>query len=386
MTSSTVVVGAGVLGVSAAWHLAEAGERVLLVDREGPAAGTSRHGAGIVSHLAWHPLNVALILESARVFRELTKEAAGEEAFRFIECGSATLVSAKQEERLRELAALQRAAGARVDLVPPERIPDVAGLQEIRTDDLALAACCPDDGWGSPPRYAAAALSRFLAAGGEYRQARVDGLRVEGGRVTGVLLDGAFERADRVLVAGGVWAAGVLAASGLPLPVRAYRTQATIARVDLAAPPAILHDGIQGFYLRPDAPGQILAGNGTTTKAENPDAVKTEADTAFMVLTRQRLLHRFPRLAALEAVRAWAFVDAATPDRHPLVGADPRVEGLHLLVGGNGFGFMRSPALGAAVASLVLGEKPPVDLLAFRPGRFEGRWADDFAIAEGFTL
>lgn len=390
MRDGTIVVGAGVFGASVARALAEAGERVLLVDREGPGTGTSRLGAGIVSHLAWHPLNVRLIAESARAFEALTREAQGPGDFAFTRTGSATLVAADKVERLRELAALQRAAGARVDLVAPDRLAALPGLSRIRTDDVAAAACCPDDGWGAPPLYAQAAAARAEGAGATVRRGRIDGLRIEAGAVRGILLDGAPLAASRVVVTGGIWSAGLLAACGLPIPVRAYRTQAARWRLqgDAAAePPAILHDAILGFYLRPDAaPGTLLAGNGTTTRPEDPLAFKREADDAFLALTRKRLRWRFPALTGLEVLGAWAGLDSGTPDRHPLAGPDPRAAGLHLLVGGNGFGFMRAPALGAAVAARVLGEKPAIDLTPFAPARFQGREAEPFTLAEGFTL
>ena len=79
-------------------------------------------------------------------------------------------------------------------------------------------------------------------------------------------------------------------------------------------------------------------------------------------------------------------ISLRTPDRHPLLGPDPRLPGLHLAVGGNGFGFMRAPALGDALAAQILGEAPRRDVAAFAPARFEGAWADAFEVQEGFTL
>lgn len=390
MAGGVVVVGAGVFGATVARHLAEAGERVTLVDREGVGSGASRLGAGVVSHLAWHPLNVRLIAESARRFEALTKAPEGPEPFVFSRTGSATLVAPHQVARLRELADVQRGAGARVDLVPPEQLPRVPGLASARVDDVALAAVCPEDGWGHPARYTHDTARLAERAGARIRKGRVDGIRLEEGRVRGVLVDGAPLDAAQVVVTGGTWSAAVLTRSGLPVPVRAYRTQAARFRLEGDAarePLAVMHDGIQGFYLRPDTgDATLLAGNGTTTHPENPELFKREADDAFRDLTRRRLRWRFPRIGGLTEVGAWAGLDAATPDRHPLAGPDPRAEGLHLLVGGNGFGFMRSAALGACVAALALGRAPPVDIAPFAPARFQGREGDPFAIAEGFTL
>ena len=146
----------------------------------------------------------------------------------------------------------------------------------------------------------------------------------------------------------------------------------------------MLHDVAQGCYLRPGAPGELVAGNGTTTRPEDPDDWRREADPAFVEGALRRVRARMPTLAQSQAGEAWAGLDAATPDRLMLAGPAPGAEGLWLLVGGNGHGFMRAPAAGEALAALLLGATPRIDLSTYAPGRFVG--AGPFAVREGYTI
>jgi sarcosine oxidase subunit beta len=333
-------------------------------------------------------LNVRLILASIARFRVLSHAArARGHPFRFRETGSATLVPVGKEERLREQAVLQKREGAEVHVVGSEAASRLPGLGSVNLSDVGAVAWSPRDGWGLPPAYAdlVLALAREKGAAVSFNEDAV-ALDVAGGRARGVRLGGgrALE-ADAVVVAGGAWTAGVLADAGLPVPLQAYRTQTCLFQ-GVESPPAILHDALQGMYLRPDEPGRALVGNGTTTRPESPARWKAEADPEFVAASERRLVARVPSARGAVPVASRAGLDSATPDRHPLAGRDPRVEGLHLLVGGNGFGFMRSPALGASLAALVLGRRPPEDLAPFAPARFAGAEKDPFEIREGFVL
>lgn len=363
------VVGAGVLGSSVAYELARAGAQVTLVDAGGPAAGTSARGAGLVCEGMWHSTSLALVLRSMDIFREADVG--------FTPTGSTTLVPAGLVEPARRMAAFQRHHGAEVREVDP------ATLEGVRTDDVALALRYPRDGWAHPPRLCERRWAEIGEAGGEVVRAPA-ALRREGARVR-LEVAGRAREADAVVLAAGVWTRALLRQAGLDAPLAAYRTQAQRFAVPSERALPMLHDAVQGFYLRPGAPGEILVGNGTTTTPEDPDAFRREADPAFREACERRLAHRFPGLRAAPG-EAWAGVDAATPDRLMLAGPHPDAPEVWLLAGGNGHGFMRAPAAGEALAARMLGSKPRVDLAPLDPARFAGRLGEPFAIREGYTL
>lgn len=379
------VVGAGVMGVAAAAGLVRGGAEVTLVEGAGTGAGTSSRGAGLVCEGMWHATSLALARRSMVLLADLAREAeARGHPFRFHVVGSSTLLPEALVPAARRLAAFQRAGGAEVRTLSPAQAQGLPRHEGVRLDDAAEVLHYPRDGWALPRLYAEALDLALQEAGMRHLRGRAR-LRRDGARVA-VEVDGDPLDADAVVVAAGVDSRAILRGAGLDAPLLAYRTQAMrYAHPDAHGAP-ILHDAVQGFYLRPGPQGQLLAGDGTTTTPEDPAAWRREADEGFVRSVLHRLRHRLPRLAAGAPADAWAGLDAATPDRLLLAGRHPDAEGLWLLAGGNGHGFMRAPAAGESLAALVLGAPPPVDLSAFDPGRFAGRMGDAFSIREGYSL
>lgn len=382
------VVGAGVLGVAAAAGLARGGAaQVTLVEMEGPGSGTSRRGAGLVCEGMWHPTSLALVRRSMALLHELTRECDEKgHPFRFHVTGSSTLVPAFHVAPTRRLVDLQRAGGADARILAPADAAELPGHEGVRLDDAAEVVHYPRDGWALPSLYTRV-LTDLLER--EHGMGHVKGrarLRREGARVA-VEVDGARVEADEVVVAAGIHTRALLQGFGLDAPVVPYRTQALRVHHPSAHEVPILHDALLGFYLRPGEPGQLLVGDGTTTTPEDPERWKRDADDAFVVDSLRRLGHRIPGLAQeARAGEAWAGLDAATPDRLLLAGRHPDAEGLWLLAGGNGHGFMRAPSAGESLAALVLGRRSPVDLRTYDPARFRGRMGMPFDVREGYSL
>jgi sarcosine oxidase, subunit beta len=382
------VVGAGVLGASAAYELARGGAEVVLVEAAAPGAGTSSRGAGLVCEGMWHETSLALARRSLEILRGLSK--LGEDEgwpFRFFETGSTTLVPARLVEAAARMAGFQRRHGAEAQLLEPDALRKLPHHGALRLDDVAAGVHYPRDGWAAPRALCEVRTSQLEAMGAEVVRAPASLAREGGGdgRVVVRAGDRALD-ADAVVLAAGVWTRALLRQAGLDAPLQAYRTQA----LRLAAPGAhelpILHDEVQGFYLRPAWPGQLVVGNGTTTRPEDPDRYETEADAAFLDASRRRLARRAPALAAARPTEGWAGVDAATPDRLMLAGPHPEARDVWLLAGGNGHGFMRAPAAGESLAAMLLRHEPRVDVGAYDPARFAGRMSAPFPTREGYTL
>lgn len=375
------VVGAGVMGVSAAAGLLRGGAEVTLVERSGPGAGTSSRGAGLVCEGMWHPTSLALVRRSMEILGALGGEG---DPFRLHVVGSSTLVPEARVPAVRRLVARQREWGADARILSPAEARDLPRHGHLRLDDVAEVVHYPRDGWALPRLYAEATAYALGAEGLAHRKGEAR-LRREGEGVA-LEVDGERVPADAVVVAAGIHARAVLRGAGLDAPLTPYRTQAVRFHHPQAHEVPLLHDAVQGFYLRPGWPGQLLAGDGTTTTPEDPDRWRMEADAGFLQDTRRRLRHRFPGFADGHLTDSWTGLDAATPDRLLLAGRHPDAEGLWLLAGGNGHGFMRAPAAGESLAALVLGRRPPVDLTAYDPARFRGKMGEPFAIREGYTL
>jgi sarcosine oxidase subunit beta len=212
----------------------------------------------------------------------------------------------------------------------------------------------------------------------------VEAIRAERGAVTGVEGPGGFVEAPAVVVAAGAWTASLLRPLGVALPLKPYRVQALVtAPVPGLGRLPLFHELPGGFYLRPEGEG-LLLGDGTEHAEADPEAYNPEPDFALYTDLASWLARRVPAASTATVIRGWASLCQATPDRLPLVGPVPEVEGLHVLAGFNGLGVMRGPALGQALAASLRDGTPAVALDPLRPDRFGELEA--WPIREGFTL
>lgn len=385
-----VVLGAGVMGAATALELTRHGADVTLVDPHGAGSGTSSRGAGLVSEGGWHPANLQLIARSVELLRAKSIEGAKNgHPFRFHQTGSTTLVPAALAPQAQALAKMQAREGAHVRAIAPDDLLGLPRHEHMRVDDVTLAFHYPRDGWALPRLFSE--VSAFEAQMDGATIHRAPARLVDGGAA--VLIDGERVTPDAVVLAAGVWTRAMLREIGLDAPLLAYRTQALKLSAPRADTVPVIHDAVQGCYLRPGAAHHLVAGNGTTTKPEDVSGWRAEADAEFVKSTLRRVRHRFPYLASRpdsettfpERIESWAGIDAATPDRLLLAGPHPKAPHLWLLAGGNGYGFMRAPAAAESLAALILRRKPHVDLSPFSPARFDDL-SQEFAIREGYSL
>lgn len=383
-----VIVGGGILGAAAAHALNRRGETdVLLLERMGPAAGASGVGAGILCHATWDPRNIRLIRRSLEVYEAAARDP-DPVAFPYHRTGGATVVGPDQADAARRILRLLGNADVDAQLLEAEEARDLPGLGSVRLEEDDQVLRCPLDGWGIVTDATRRLLGEAHVEGGVAVRWFDPVLRVEEGPAVVMGGDRRVE-AEHVVVAAGAWTPDLLERSGLPVPVEGYTAQAAV--LEWGAPDAfpVLHDAVGGFYARPEGDGKLLVGDGTRLEPRRPDLreeMGASADRAFLEEVAAAVKRRVPEAAEGDVLDHWSGVEAATPDRHPLVGPDPRLEGLHLLVGGNGFGFMRAPALGEAAASWILDGEPTEDAARFRPDRFAGEWDRDVQPREGFTL
>lgn len=378
-----VILGAGVMGAPLALALARGGARVTLVEKERPGSGTSSRGAGLVAEGMWHPTSLRLVARSIELLREMSAEGEAQgHPFRFHGTGSTTLVPPRLVPAAHAIARMQQREGVPVRLLQPDDLRGLPRHEGLRVDDVALGLHYPRDGWALPRLYSEVSHGMAQLAGARVLRGEARVMR-EGERVA-AWVGGERIDADAVVVAAGVWTRGILREAGLDAPLLAYRTQALKLADAGAESFPILHDAVQGMYLRPGIPQHLVAGNGTTTTPEDVLRWRAEADDAFVESALRRLRHRFPGLEGRVA-ESWAGIEAATPDRLLLAGPHPEDARVWLFAGGNGHGFMRAPAAAESLAAMLLGRSPRVDLAAYAPARFPSM-SPDFAIREGFSL
>ncbi|MEN3341902.1 MAG: hypothetical protein V7644_1306 [Actinomycetota bacterium] len=340
MARRIVVAGSGAVGASIAYHLALLGaEDVVVAERGELSGGSTARAMGGVRQQFSTPEEVVLARESVAFLAAL-----GQRFFRQV----GYLFVATTEEGLAELEArrtLQLELG-----VPVERV-DAAVVPGLAVDDVLGATCCWGDGVADPPAVAGELLRRAAELGVEVRE----GVPAEA------------VAADVLVIACGAWSAELGATAGVELPVRPLCRQLleTTPLPDLPDGLPMVVEAESGFHFRRRGERFLLA----MSDPEPRWTWETQVDESLVPDRLERLRRRYPRAAGATIDRSWAGLYDMTPDAHPIVG---RVaEGVYAACGFSGHGFMQSPAVGRALAELILGGEPSVDLAPYALERFD---------------
>ena len=384
-----IVVGAGVVGCSLAFHLARANARVLVFDKGDICAGMSaRSGALIRMHYTFAP-EVELAWKSLSYFSNWHEIVGGDCGF--VRTSFALIVGDDNAARVRRNVAMMKSLGVEVELC------DRAELQKIDSSvnisDIALAAYEPQSGYADP-----AATTRSLAEAAERHSAvfvlnsLVNEIVVEGGRALGVRkADGRTYTAGAVCIAAGPWTDRLLEPLSVRIGIKAERAQIAFFRRAPTTRHLAYIDCIAGSYLRPHGSDLTLAGLGEwrPENEPNPDDFRETNDPEFIDEVGRRLAHRLPQMKDAACVRGHAGIYDVSPDSRAVLGKVPGVDGLFVAAGFSGTGFKTSPAVGAAMAELILtGRSSTADISPFDFERiFSGhliRPENEYVMGAGF--
>jgi len=374
-TADFVILGAGVMGASIAFHLAQrrAG-RVLVIDKDHVGRGGSGRSSALIRMHYSFPAEVQLALVSLRMF-ERWGELVGE-ATLFQKTGFVRIVHPHEMERLKRNVDMQQKLGVNVSLVSRQ---DLRKLEpDWVVDEVELAAYEPDSGYGDGAGVASDFLARARDLGAGYLpRAQATAFQVEGGQVGGVATDQGNIDAPVVIAATGPWTRPLLQKIGYDLPVESEYHQVAILKnaPDMEGGGCACIDSGTQTYFRPDAHDKFLVGDFYGKRPVDPDDFPQRASDESLEDVIERACRRVPKLENAEVLRGVTGVYDMTPDSRPLLGEIPGVAGLHVCAGFSGMGFKISPAIGLVMSELILdGVAKTVDISAFRPSRFvEGK-------------
>jgi sarcosine oxidase, subunit beta len=369
--ATVVVVGGGVMGCSIAFHLAEHGVEVLVLERGTVCSGMSaRSGALVRMHYTNQP-EASMAVASLAYFQRWRERVGGWCGFTVT--GAAVLVGPGEGERLRRNVAMLRRLGVDTEAVTPADLG--ADHPELDLDGVELAAVEPGSGYADPVATTFAFASRAVDLGARIGQGvAVRALAVAGDRVVGVDTDDGRVGADAVVLACGPWVDPLARTAGFELGITPERSQvAFFRRPEAARRHPVVIDGVLGTYFRPHGGQLSLLG----VEAGHPlgvEAIDREVegyDHRVVAPALGRLAGRVPAFAGAPFARGHRGVYDTSPDSRAVLDAAPGVAGLFVAGGFSGTGFKKSPAVGACMAELVTqGEATTVDIHPFRIGRF----------------
>ena len=405
-----VVLGAGIVGVSAAYAARQQGLSVVLVDRREPGSETSYGNAGIISSGSISPLNnpslwsalpkyltnrhAALRWNPAWALRNIdwvVRFLADTTSSRLRPRAAALhgligaslklhrdwIVKAGEANRIRETGWLKAWRGDAIDAAKREQaLLTEFGIESRLLDRQAISALEPEivpvykvgllhsqtasvDSPGAVVR----AYARMLAgSGGEIRKADIKAIVPDGEGWRVVLADGEIS-ARHVVVALGPWSADILRPLGYRVPLafeRGYHREFKPNPGRSLRRP--IHDADGSFLMTP-----MEQGIRVTSGVELTDR---DAPSSFAQIDAVEPLAREVVEFGEQVGDTWRGSRPTLPDSLPMIGPAPRHAGLWLAFGNQHIGFTTGPATGAAIAAMIKGMPPPYDVTAFAPSRY----------------
>lgn len=362
--ADALIVGAGIMGLMTALHLAEAGLRVAILEQgEAPGREASWAGGGIISPLyPWRypdPVNV-LAAYGQRHYPALAAalaEATGIDP-EYQACG--LLMLDTPERPLRDMPPAWPARwGQRCEALGAA---DAGRIQP----GLGLAADAlwwPAIGQIRNPRLIKALLRRLQQLEVPVlTRSEVTEIQVRAGRVVGVESRAGTLAASRVIVTAGAWSGRLLARTGQDLPVEPVKGQMLLFR----GSPGLLCGMIMAgdHYLIPRLDGRILAGSTLELTGFDNSTTPAAGDLLW-----ERACRILPELARLPVERQWAGLRPASPEGVPFIGPVPAAEGLYVCAGQFRNGIVMAPASAALLRDLVLDRPPALDPAPYRVNR-----------------
>lgn len=356
--AEVVVVGAGIMGLSIAYHLARLGMRdVTVVDKGYLCGGASgRNGGGVRAQWSTEA-NVRLMQESIRMCRDFANE------FKinvWLRQGGYLFVARDEQRRraLEESSELQRRCGLDTRMLSPREAQKI--VPELSLDGVVAATFNPDDGvvfpwpfvWGfaqAASKLGVEVLTFTEVAGIDVRGQDIEAVRlrdVKTGKEN-------ILRTHKIVNAAGAWAPEIAKLVGVALPNKPHRHE--ICSTEPLKPwlKPLVADLGNGLYFSQSTRGEIVGGIG---QERVPDGIDQNSSHAFLGLYAKALVAACPILGKVKVLRQWSGCYDVTPDSNPIVGGVDEIAHFYQASGFMGHGFMMAPVMGKLIAEHIVNE------------------------------
>lgn len=362
-----VIVGAGIVGLFTAYHLARAGVGPVLVVERGflSTGGSGRNGGGVRQQWATRG-TVRLARESVAAYRRFSSEFGYNIWFRQ---GGYLFLAENDAElaRLRSVHEVVRSEGL------PSRILSEAEVERT------VPGIAPGAAVGGSYLASDGTVYPFPALWGLYETVRglgvevvfgaaAHGVTAHDGRLTGVVTSEGTVQTPVVVNAAGGWSAEFARAAGLEVPNVASRHEILATEPTKPFLDPMVVRASDGLYFSQTMRGELVGGMSVPHPPGTARGVPSSA--RFLTSMARALVTLLPRLAAVGVLRAWTGYYDDTPDGLPVLGEDPRLVGFVHANGFGGHGFMLAPATSRRIARAVMGEPLDADTREFSVERF----------------
>lgn len=363
--SQVVVVGGGVMGTSAAFHLAEAGVSVVLLERDELASGSTSRAAGGVRANFSDELNISLGKRSLELFAEFPQRPGQEidlhrSGYLFI------LTRPEDVELFSASVALQNSLGVESRMVDVDEACRLSPL--LDPEGVLAAAWSPNDGHCTPESVVQGYAAGARRHGAVVRTGvEVTGIDTASGQITAVHSTDGSIQTGCVIDCAGAWSPQIAAYVGVDLPVTPYKRELLVTEpMPEPMEMAFTIDYATSFYWHREGPGILT---GFSRKDVDP-GFDISRDADFPERLAELAAVRAPALLDLGVRSGWAGLYEVTPDHNALLGESKSVSRFLYATGFSGHGFLQGPAIGEILRDMYLGVTPFIDVSPLDVERF----------------
>ena len=358
------IIGAGIMGLSTALHLARAGREVAILERGQPWREASGVNAGSFSPQILSPAIIPHALEAIRLWKDLAAEVGGDVGF--VPCGGLRVATSAEEARcLRASASRSRGAGMETEWLEGSALRDRAPWLG---PGVGAATFCAEEGFGNPLLAGREIAAAVVKAGAMLiprtevcgMTAHARGFHLETPR--GPLRCGAL------VIASGAWSGDVARLLSVELPVQLRVNMLSVTESCAPVMDRLVTHARRNLTLKQLPPGTCLIGGGWQGRGDLGSGRK-ELDYALLAQNYRLAASVVPALGHLHVTRMWVGFEGATPDELPLLGRLPGRPGAFIIACARA-GYTLGPALGRLMAELVLTGQTSMPVGAFTPQRF----------------
>ncbi|MEZ7172954.1 NAD(P)/FAD-dependent oxidoreductase [Sporosarcina sp. OR05] len=363
-----IIIGAGVIGCSIAYFLAEKGcTNVLVIDKGGIASDITGICPGGVRQQWGTEINCLMSRESTKFFKSINDHLKPEHEIQFREVGYLyTFHSTQALENYKESVKLQNALGIPTKILDPQQAASI--IPGIDTTSFIAASFCETDGFADDAYHVTNSFADAAKRKGvSFVSDDVEEIVLEDGKVVGVTCTRrGLLHANKVINAAGLGSKKLAETAGVELPIE-FETRRILYtnRIEERLIEPLLVSFERGFAAKQLSDGTLYC------SYIGKDLTPPYSMFDFQLKAAEVGMELFP---PLEKVEFRTHVDGtydSTPDHQAILGEVDQVPGYYQAVGMSGHGFMMSPAIGEAVASVTLGLEPAVDISSLNYRRFE---------------
>ncbi|MFQ6079468.1 MAG: NAD(P)/FAD-dependent oxidoreductase [Thermodesulfobacteriota bacterium] len=365
--AACVIIGGGVIGCSIAYHLAKRSVKdVILLEKDFLASKATGIFPGGIRQQWSSEIGCLLSKSSVEFFKNLREELCPEISLNFVQSGYLFLAHSERALKAYERnVALQNSLGIDSEIISVEEIRAI--VPAIDTRDVLGGAFCQEDGYLEDCHgFTHVLASRAQEMGVRIVYDEAVEIVLDRDRVSGVKGKKGELQCQMAVNAAGCDSASLAASIGIKLPVvpskrRLLYTQ-KVEEHFLGPCVASLERGWGGKQLREGHVYMAYIGKGAEALS-NYEFIERSVELGMEIV---------PRLCELRIHRLQEGYYDTTPDSNPILGGVEGIVGYYQAVGFSGHGFMLAPAIGKAMAQLLTGEKPFVDLTSWHLDRFRG--------------